>query len=169
MKNSVMLAAVFGLVLGSQCLAAQGVYGAIGGSVLQFSNGGELLRPKQLIVRIGYNFNDYIGLGYESGLSVIEDQLAGAEFESDTSFVYLKGSLPINEHASLYILAGSAEVELTRSIGGTSVTSTDDDTGFGFGLETLEGKVRFFIDHVTYFKDNDDTVDSLNLGAVFSF
>ncbi len=169
MKKSIMLVAVFMSVFSSQSLAAGGLYAAIGLGVLEFSNGGALIRPKQMQLRVGYDFNEYIGLGYEGGFSVRKDQLAGSDYEYDTSFVYLKGSLPINKHAALYILAGSAEVELTRSSGGTSVSTTDEDTGFGFGLEMLEGNVRFFLDHITYFEDNDEYVDSLNLGAIISF
>jgi len=169
MKKSIIPVAVLMLACTAQSHAAGGLYGAFGLGVLEFSNGGALIRPKQLVLRVGYNFNEYIGLGYEGSSSVRKDQLAGSEYGYDTSFVYLKGSLPINRHAALYILAGSAEVERTRSSGGASVTTSDDDTGIGFGIETIEGNVRFFLDHVTYFEDNDEYVDSMNLGAIITF
>lgn len=169
MKKSILPAAILLFCFGSQCNAAKGVYAALGAGVLENGTGGVLIRPKQLMLRVGYDFNDYIGLGYEGSFSVIAETEYGGDIEFDTSFAYLKGRLPINKHASFYVLVGPADVELNRSAGGVTTSTSNDDTGFGFGIETTEGKVRFFIDHVTYFENDDEYVDSMNLGAVFSF
>ena len=169
MKSIVSLVAIFLLLTVSNSFAAPGAYAAIGGGLLDFDDGFDSVKPKQLIFRLGYDFNDYFGVGYEGGFSLIKDELFGLDYDVTTSFIYLKGSFPVGDTASLYLLAGPTNVELTGSSGGFSVSADDDDTGLGFGFETQMSSARFFVDYITY-NDNDGVdVSSLNLGAAFSF
>jgi len=169
MKRIVSLVAVLLLATASNSYAAPGAYGSIGGGLLDFDDGFDTVSPKQLIFRVGYNFNPYIGVGIEGGFSLIEDELFGIDYDVSTQFIFVKGSYPISDTASVYVLAGPTNVELTGSVGGFSISADDDDTGIGFGFETQLSGARFFADYITY-NDNDGVdVSSLNFGAAFDF
>lgn len=169
MKILLVLASVLLLTLSVQLRAAEGAYGAVGGGLLTFDDGFEEVKPKQLLGRLGYNFNDYIGIGFEGGFSLIEDQLFGVDFDVMTTFFYLRGSIPVSETSSVYVLIGPTNVELTGSSGGFSLAADDDDTGTGFGFETELDTVSLFVDYIKY-NDNDGVdVSSINLGIVGYF
>jgi opacity protein-like surface antigen len=169
MKILLVLASVLLLSVSTQLRAAEGAYGAVGGGLLTFDDGVDELEPKQLFGRLGYNFNDYIGLGFEGGFSLIEDEEFGVDFDVTTIFFYLRGSVPVGEKSSVYVLIGPTNVELTGSSGGTSLSVDDDDTGIGFGFETPLESVSFFVDYITYFDDDGVDVTSINLGIVSYF
>lgn len=169
MKSLLLLISTLLFIFSAQLRAAEGFYGGVGGGLLTFDDGVDEVEPKQLIGRLGYNFNDYIGLGFEGGFSLIEDELYGVDFDVTTTFFYLRGSIPVSETASVYVLVGPTNVELTGSSGGTSISADDDDTGTGFGFETQLESVSFFVDYITYFDDDGVDVDSINLGVVGYF
>lgn len=169
MKTLMLLVSVLLLTVSAQTRAAEGAYGAFGGGFLTFDDGFDAVKPKQLVGRLGYNFNDYFGLGFEAGFSLIEDELFDVDFDVTTTFFFLRGSVPVSETASVYVLIGPTDVELTGSSGGSSVSADDDDTGIGFGFETRLETVSFFVDYITYFDDDDVDVTSINLGVVGYF
>ena len=169
MRNFWLLAFVL-LSVSTQLRASEGAYGSIGAGFLTFDAGGsEDVETTQLMGRLGYNFNEYFGIGLESGFSLVEDEISGVDFDVTTTLFFLRGSIPVGDSSSLYVLAGPSNVELTGSFGGLSISGDDDDTGIGFGFETELDSVSFFIDHITYFDDDDVEVTSINLGAVFYF
>ena len=170
MKKIGILTFILLLSVSAQLRAAEGAYGAFGAGILTFDAGGsEDVEPTQLVGRLGYNFNDYVGIGFEGGFSLIEDEIFGVDFDVTTTFIYLRGSLPLGERSSVYALIGPSNVELTGSAGGLSISGDDDDTGVGFGFETELDTVSFFIDYITYFDDDDVEVTSINLGVVSYF
>ncbi len=169
MKRIISLLAVLLLMTVSNSYAAPGAYGAVGGGLMNFDDGFDSIKPKQLIFRLGYDFNDYFGLGYEGGFSLIKDDLFGVDYDVTTSFFYLKGSYPVSNNAKIYLLAGPTNVELTGEVGGFSVSADDDDTGIGFGFETQLTSARLFFDYITYNNNDGADVSSLNLGAAFDF
>jgi hypothetical protein len=157
------------LTISAQSRAAEGGYGAFGGGLLTFDDGFDKVKPKQLVGRLGYNFNDYVGIGFEGGFSLIEDELFGVDFDVSTLFFYLRGSAPVSDTSSIYVLFGSTNVELTGSSGRTSLSADDDDTGIGFGFETELDTVSLFVDYITYFDDDGVDVNSINIGVVGYF
>ena len=169
MKKLLVLASVLLFSVSSQLRASEGAYGAVGGGLLTLDDGFDEVKPKQLFGRLGYNFNDYVGIGFEGGFSLIEDEISGVDFDVTTIFFYLRGSVPVGENSSVYVLVGPTDVELTGSAGGTSVSVDDDDTGIGFGFETPLESVSFFVDYITYFDDDGVDVTSINLGVVSYF
>ena len=132
--------------LTTPALAGGGLYAAFGGGLLTFDDGADEVKPKQLAGRFGYQINDYIGLGFESGFSLIEDELFGLDWDVTTTFLYLRGSLPVSEQASIYFLVGPTDVSVTGSRGIFSGTADDDDTGTGFGFETRLDTVSLYLD-----------------------
>jgi hypothetical protein len=169
MKILLAFTSILLLLVSAQLRASEGAYGAVGGGLLTFDDGFDEVKPKQLIGRLGYNFNDYIGIGFEGGFSLIEDELFGVDFDVTTTFFYLRGSAPVGEKSSVYVLIGPTNVELTGSSGGTSLSADDDDTGIGFGFETELETVSFFVDYITYYDDDGIDVTSINLGVVSYF
>lgn len=169
MKKSLLLVSVLLLSVSTQLRAAEGVYYMVGGGLLTFDDGVDEIEPKQLIGRIGYNFNNYIGIGFEGGFSLIEDELFGVDFDVTTTFFYLRGSIPVGEKLSVYALIGPTNVDLTGSVGGFSITGDDSDTGTGFGFETQLETLSFSVDYITYFDDDGVDVNSINfsLGSYF--
>ena len=169
MRSLLLLSSALMLVFSAQLRAAEGAYGGFGGGLLTFDDGVDEVKPKQLFGRLGYNFNDYIGLGFEGGFSLIDDELYGVDFDVTTTFFYLRGSIPISDTANVYVLIGPTNVELTGSSGGASISADDDDTGTGFGFETQLETVSFFVDYITYFDDDGVDVTSINLGVAGYF
>ena len=115
------------------------------------------------------NFNNYIGVGFEGGFSLIEDELFGVDFDVTTTFFYVRGSIPVGGKSSVYVLIGPTNVDLTGSVGGFSITGDDNDTGTGFGFETQLETLSFSVDYITYFDDDGVDVNSINfsLGSYF--
>jgi len=140
-----------------------GVYASFGGGLLSFDDGVDTIEPKQLIARLGYDFNANIGVGIEGGFSLIEDDLYGVDFDVSTLFIYLKGAIPVGNGGKIYGLIGSANTELTGTAFGISVSADDDDTAMGIGFEAANG---FLIDYIKY-NDNDGIdVTSFNIGVI---
>ena len=169
MKKSLLLASILLLSISAQLRAAEGAYAMVGGGLLTFDDGVDEIEPKQLLGRIGYNFNNYIGVGFEGGFSLIEDELFGVDFDVTTTFFYVRGSIPVGGKSSVYALIGPTNVDLTGSVDGFSITGDDNDTGTGFGFETQLETLSFSVDYITYFDDDGVDVNSINfsLGSYF--
>lgn len=157
------------LSAGAQAQNAPGAYATIGGGLLTFDDGVDSVEPKQLFGRLGYDINAYVGFGIESGFSLIEDEVSGVDFDVTTLFIFLKGSIPVGNGSSLYVLYGNADTELTGSSGGLSLSADDDDTGIGFGIQVPLDTTSISIDYIKYFDDDGVEVDSINLGLTSHF
>ena len=129
-------------------------YATLGAAFLTFDDGLDTIEPTQIIGRLGYDFNENIGIGVEGGFSLIEDELYGVDFDVSTLFFYLKGSLPVSEDVKIYGMIGPTNTEVTGSSGGISVSADDDDTGIGLGFEKALESSAFSIDYIKY-NDND--------------
>ncbi|MCP4979652.1 MAG: porin family protein [Gammaproteobacteria bacterium] len=169
MRILLVLASVLLLSVSAQLRASEGAYGGLGGGLLTFDDGFDEVEPKQLFGRLGYNFNDYVGIGFEGGFSLIEDEVFDIDFDVTTTFFYLRGSVPVGEKSSVYVLIGPTNVELTGSSGGTSLSADDSDTGTGFGFETQLETVSLLVDYIKYFDDDGVDVTSINLGVLWYF
>ncbi|MEM7563530.1 MAG: porin family protein [Pseudomonadota bacterium] len=169
MKPIVALVFVLLMLLSRPAFATDGFYASVSGGLLTFDDGVDTIKPKQLSGRLGYNFNDYIGIGFEGGFSLLEDELFGFDWDVTTTFIYLRGSLPISETASIYLLAGPTDVSVTGTSGAFSITADDDDTGTGFGFETRLDTVSVYVDYITYNDNEGVEVDAFNIGVVSYF
>ena len=141
-------------------------YYTIGGGLLTFDDGVDSIEPKQLVGRLGYDFNANFGVGIEGGFSLIEDDLMGVDFDVSTTFIFLKGSVPLSSGGKIFGMIGTTNTEITGSLGGFSVSADDDDTGMGIGFEAPNG---FTVDYIIY-NDNDGIdVTSINIGFTSYF
>ena len=88
------------------------------------------------------------------------------DFDVTTTFLYLKGSIPIGDDAKLYAMIGPTNVDLTGSLGGFSASADDDDTGIGFGYEKALGTSSFSVDYIIYNDNSGVDVTAFSLGFV---
>ncbi len=146
-----------------------GGYYALGGGMLSFDDSVDTIEPKQIVARVGYDFNEFIGLGFEGSFSLITDELQGVDFDVFTSFIYLKLGVPLGDSARIYAMFGSTNVELTGTYNDYSVSTDDDDTGTGFGMEFNLDQGAFFIDYIKYYEGNGVDVGSVNIGYTAHF
>ena len=144
-------------------------YWSLGGSLLTFDDGVDSIKPIQVFGRLGYDFNAYIGVGIEGGFSLIEDEISGVDFDVTTTFLYLRGSVPIGDDSKLYAMVGPTNVEVTGSLGGISISADDDDTGIGFGFEKSIGTYSISVDYIIYNDNSGVDVSAINLGFVRYF
>lgn len=149
--------------------ANTGGYYALGGGLLSFDDGYDTIEPKQIVARVGYDFNEFLGIGFEGAFSLLPDEIAGVDFDVFTSFLYFKASVPLGESARFYAMFGSTNVELTGTYNSYSVSADDNGTGTGFGVELNLDHGAFFIDYINYFEDNGVDVSSVNAGYTAHF
>ena len=166
-----LIAGILFLFISFAAAAQEGprAYWTVGGSLLTFDDGFDSVEPIQLFGRLGYDFNANIGIGFEGGFSLVEDELFGVDYDVTTTFFYLKGSMPIGDDAKLYAMIGPTNVELTGSLGGLSISADDDDTGIGFGYEKGLGGSSILVDYIKYNDNTGVDVYAFNLGYVRYF
>ena len=150
--------------------AETGGYWSLGGSAVEFDDSVDSITPKNIYGRIGYNFNDHFGIGGDFGFSLIEDDISGVDFGVDTTFLFVKGAININESVAIYGMIGPTNVGLTATVNDISASADDNDNGLGFGIEILlESGSSFHIEHITFFDKNNVEVTGLNIGIVRYF
>ena len=167
-----LIAGIFTLLISFAATAQEEkpkAYWSLGGSLLTFDDGVDSIKPIQVFGRLGYDFNAYIGVGIEGGFSLIDDEIAGVDFDVTTIFLYLKGSIPIGESSKLYALVGPTNVELTGSLGGFSISADDNDTGIGIGYEKSMDSYSILVDYIIYNDNSGVDVSAINLGFVKHF
>lgn len=166
-----LIVGILTLLISFTAIAQDGprLYWALGGSLLTFDDGVDSIEPKQLFGRLGYDFNENFGVGFEGGFSLVEDELSGVDFDVSTTFFYLKGSIPIASGAKLYGMIGPSNVELTASLGGVSISADDDDTAMGFGFEKELETSSISLDYIRYNDNSGVDVYAFNVGFVNYF
>jgi len=93
-----------------------------------------------VVAKLGYNFNKYIGVEGRLGYGVSSaDHDGGGESEMKENYgIYLKPQLPLSDKVSLFGLLGyaKAKVESTAGTsGGLAGTLDEDSPSFGLGFE----------------------------------
>jgi len=166
-----IVAGIFALMFSCSVLADSGPrgYWGISGGLLTFDDGFDKVKPIQVNGRLGYDFNQYIGIGGELGFSLIEDSLYGVDFSVTTRVFYLKGGVPIDSDSRIYAVFGPSNVELTGTYAGFSASADDDGTAFGFGFEKGFGSGAFTVEYINYYDDKGVEVTSFNFGMLSYF
>ncbi|MCH8177917.1 MAG: porin family protein [Proteobacteria bacterium] len=166
-----IIAGLLTLLISFAATAQEGprTYWTLGGALMTFDDGFDSVEPINVFGRLGYDFNANFGIGIEGSFSLIEDDFLGVDYSVTTTFIYLKGSLPIGDDAKLYAMIGPSNVDLTGTLGGFSASADDSDTGFGFGYEKALDTFSISVDYITYFDDFGVDVNAINLGFVTYF
>jgi len=137
-----------------------------------FDDGATTIKPINAYLRVGHDFNKYIGIGLEGNFTLIEDGiLSGISFGIDSIFAYLKGSIPVGENARIYAMVGPSTVEITgNAFFIFSASESDNDTATGIGFEYSFGpKQSFTADHINYYGKNGVDASAFNLGYIGYF
>jgi len=162
-----IIAGILTLLLSFAVSAQEGprTYWTLGGSLMTYEVGSVSLEPINVFGRLGYDFNENIGIGFEGSFSMLEDDFLGLDWSITTTFIYLKASMPVGDDAKIYAMIGPSNVELSASSGGASGSADDSDTGIGFGFETGS----YTVDYINYYDKNGETFSAINLGFVNYF
>ena len=175
--KKIVLAILLGLTPFSVSQADKGWFLGGGGGFMTFDDGFDSVDPLNLFVRGGYSFGQYFEIGGEYSFTLSSDSVGPVDFDVDTTFVFLKGKLPVSDSTQLYALVGPSTVDLTGSLGNVSASFDDSGTGVGVGVQfQTSGSTYFHIDYIKYYDDDqfdnvraDVSVDAINIGFVNYF
>lgn len=123
--------------------------------------------------RIGYEFNDFIGIEGEAAIGVQDESYnilgtnvdVGVESEFGG---FVVGRLGVPLLGDFFARAGYATIEIEASGGGTSFTEDGDGFAYGGGLEFNILVLRARLEYTRYEVDDGD-LDSLGISALLHF
>jgi hypothetical protein len=144
-------------------------YLGFGGSVFNFDDGTDTIKPINVFGRLGYDWVSWFGIGIEGGTSVVKDKFSGVDFGVSTTFIYLRFGIPVATKSKIYLMAGPSRVDLKGTAGGVSASVDDDDIGVGLGYEHYFESYGFTIDYIQYYDNNNVDVGAVNIGLVGYF
>ncbi len=144
-------------------------YLALGVSSIRLSDSVDSVSPFNVYGRLGYDFNRYIGIGFEGGGTLLEDDFQDIDFGITTLFGYLRLAAPIGDKSKIYAMVGPANVKLKASIGEGSISVDDDDTAYGIGFERDLDGYGFTIDYISYYSNQGVDVEALSIGLIGYF
>lgn len=89
---------------------------------------------------VGYQFTPSLAIEARGYGSASDDEILGVEVEVDRQIsVLAKGMVPIGEYIKLYATLGYANLKLSASIPGYTVSESDSDIKYGTGLAIHKG------------------------------
>ncbi|MFZ5718280.1 MAG: porin family protein [Pseudomonadota bacterium] len=96
--------------------------------------------PKVIGGRVGYRFNNWVGVEGElaTGLKSDEDTVAGVDVNykvKHAADAYLVGFAPIGANTDLIARVGYGETKLRTKVGGASFSDTDHSINYGVGAQ----------------------------------
>jgi len=144
-------------------------YLAFGVSSVRLSDSVDSVSPFNIYGRLGYDFNRYIGIGFEGGGTILEDDFQDVKFGINTLFGYLRLIAPIGNKSKIYAMVGPANVKLKASTGSGSLSVDDDDTAYGIGFERELDGYGFTIDYIKYYDNQGVDVEGFNIGLIGYF
>ena len=114
------------------------------------------------ILKLGYDFNEYLGAEFRIGGTGADAQPVGAssvEMGAGFGSIFLKPQLPINQDFRVYALAGMTNAAFNRkqTVGGVVVlddTVTKNGFSYGVGAEyDISDNISFGLEWVQYWTD----------------
>jgi len=165
---------LLGSLISGQAMA-EGWYAGVGMGFVTFDDGYDTINPANLVLRGGYEINDYFDLGMESSVTIISDELDGfrsVDLDVNIFTIYARLKAPVNENFKLYAQIGQSNTELEASNNYATVSTDDDDTSIAFGAEFNVGdNKRNYIDlnFASYYDEYDIESSGVNIVYVFRF
>ena len=144
-------------------------YLALGVSSVRLTESADSVSPFNIYGRLGYDFNRYIGIGFEGGGTLLEDEFQDIDFGINTLFGYLRLVAPIGAKSKIYAMVGPANVKLKASAFGSSISVDDDDTAYGVGFERDLDGYGFTIDYISYYSNQGVDVEGFSIGLIGYF
>lgn len=152
------------------------IFGA-GGGLHSFDAGSDTVNPANIFFRAALAVNEYIEIGAEISTTLIDDDIDSVDFDIDTTFVFIKGNVYLDNGIVIYAMLGNSSIEIAERRGNSTINTDDADVGFGFGVQF--GRINqsaYTIDFINYYDDDefdrvvgDTTLNSLNFGYVSYF
>jgi len=144
-------------------------YLAFGVSSVRLTESVGSVSPFNIYGRLGHDFNRYIGIGFEGGGTLLEDDFQDIDFGINTLFGYLRLIAPIGDKSKIYAMVGPSNVKLTASIAGSSIKVDDDDTAYGIGFERDFDGYGMTIDYISYYSNQSIDVEGFSIGLIGYF
>ena len=144
-------------------------YLAFGLSSVRLTESAGSVSPLNIYGRLGYDFNRYIGIGFEGGGTLLEDDFQDTNVSINTWFGYLRLIAPIGAKSKIYAMVGPANVKAKASAGGISFSVDDDDTAYGIGFERDFDGYGMTIDYISYYSNQGVDVEGFSIGLIGYF
>ena len=167
MKKMIAGILIFLISFAATAREGSGFYMSAGGSFPSADDGTTSIDPINIYVRVGYDFNDYVGIGIEGNNSLIDDDVfSSISYGINLYTAYLKGSIPIEERIRLNAIIGRSNVELTETFS-FILTGYEEDYDYtrGIGIEYSFGsKNSLTVDYIDYYDKNGVDIRAFNSG-----
>ncbi len=125
--------------------------------------------------RAGVEFIDNISGELRLGTGIGDDDVSvgGTNVTVELDYfvgAYLRGSLPVHETVKPYAIIGATEGELTASAGGFSVSASESDLSYGFGLDFLiDERSTVSVEYMSYLDKDEASVTALTASVSARF
>ncbi|MCW5724739.1 MAG: porin family protein [Maricaulaceae bacterium] len=165
--RTILLSAAATLALAPAALAQQAHVGA-GYTVID----GDGVNLGALTLRGGYDFTTHFGVEGEASLGVSDDTVGGVNVDLQRALgAFAIARMPVGEGLSLHARGGYANARIKASMGGVSITDSEDAFAYGVGAEWMadgQNGVRF--DYTRYdFRNGGDDANVWTLSYVRRF
>jgi len=176
-KRYLLSLALLSLLISNGVLAAQSDKSYIGAqySLVTYSETGiPDYDMTALILRGGYNINEYFSVEGRYGFGIADDthRLSSLDIslEVDNMYgIYALGRIPLSNNFDLYGVAGYTEVNFAASIPGYSVNFDESDFSVGAGAEFYLDSVSFSLEYMSYISKNDFDLNAIGVGINYNF
>merc|ERR1711916_15427 len=128
--------------------------------------------------RAGYKFTPYLGLEGEALFGVADEDFTfeGVDVSAELNYavgLYGRVEAPVTDRVTLYGRLGvvNAELEVTASVPGVSISESESETGAGFGAGAefaVTDTFGIYVDYTRYDIDELE-IDGLSVGGKYRF
>lgn len=124
-----------------------------------------------LVVRIGFDINQYLAVEGRVGGSVKSDSNANMNLDIDHMYgVYAVGTLHLNPQFEVYGAVGNTRGQASATGGGVSVTSSDTGLSYGAGIGwNIDDGATLSIEYMSYMKKSNFDAKAITIGLSDSF
>lgn len=158
---------------------AQGVYGELGYSALQFDQNqlgsGQTIKPSMVRGILGYELNPNLAVEGLLGLSAGSDdvRIGGLTVHGKVDSIYgvfLKPKIPLGAGFELFARLGAAGTKVSANMGNLSVSETGGSWAYGAGASYQLGtNTSINADYMNYYDRKGIRVEGINVGLGVRF
>ena len=180
MKKTVsqwICASALSIVICSSALAEPRWVIGVGGGLHHNEIDGESVSPLNVYLSLALAVNEYVEIGAEISTTLADDDIGASDFDVDTTYVFIRGKMPLDDGTVLYLQLGNSSIELAERNAGSTTNTDDAGVGFGIGVRFGAGHDSAYkIEYINYYDDDEfDSVvgdashSSLNFGYLSYF
>ncbi len=149
----------------------------LGGGLHHNEVNSDSVNPLNIYLSLALAINNHVEVGVEISTTLADDDIGSSDFDVDTTFVFVRGLLPLDNGTVLYAQIGNSSIELAERNSSSTTNADDADSGYGIGARFgLGNESAYSIEYISYFDDDEfDNVvgnashSSLNLGYLSYF